>query len=121
MASGAGPLETTLESDFTRFSALRSLTSQTNADRFYTRAQLASPWVWPAGYITPKLQLHATHYSFAENWRGANAASRIVPTFSPVPYTHLTLPKNLRVHIPGGSCASTNTMFNIYHRFYLHS
>lgn len=82
LTSAAGPLETVLETDFTRFSALRSLTSQTNADRLYARAQLSSPWVWPAGYITPKLQLHATHYSFAENWRGANAASRAVPTFS---------------------------------------
>ena len=80
--SPLGPLETSLETDFTRFSALRSLTSQTNADRFYARGQLSSPWVWPAGYITPKLQIHATQYSFAENWRGTNAASRVLPTFS---------------------------------------
>lgn len=81
-SAGPVPLELSLETDFTRFTALRRLTGQTNADRVFARAQLASPWVWPAGYITPKLQLHATHYSFEETWKGANSASRQVPTFS---------------------------------------
>jgi LPS-assembly protein len=78
----AGPIETTVETDFTRFSALRSLTQQTNADRLYGRVQIASPQVWAAGFLTPKLQLHATQYSFSENWRGASSASRALPTFS---------------------------------------
>jgi LPS-assembly protein len=76
------PLQTSIDADFTRFSALRSLTSQTNADRLYTRAQLSSPWVWPAGYFVPKLQLHATQYSFEEVWRGQRSAGRSVPILS---------------------------------------
>lgn len=82
LSTGVGPIETLLETDFTRFSALRSLTSQTNADRLYAKAQLVSPMRWPAAYITPKLQLHATRYAFAENWRGSAAAGRAVPTLS---------------------------------------
>lgn len=82
LAAGPVPLEASIETDFTRFTALRRLTGQTNADRLFARFQLASPWVGPAGYVTPRLQLHATHYSFEETWRGASSASRQVPTFS---------------------------------------
>ena len=80
--TAVGGVESALESDFTRFSALRSRTQQTNADRLYVRAQLSRPWVGPAGYITPKVQLHLTHYSFEEVWRGARSAGRGVPTLS---------------------------------------
>jgi LPS-assembly protein len=82
LSVGPVPLEASIETDFTRFSALRRLTGQTNADRLFARFQLASPWIGPAGYLTPRLQLHATHYSFEETWRGANSANRQVPTFS---------------------------------------
>ena len=77
-----GGVESAFESDFTRFSALRSRTQQTNADRLYVRAQVSRPWVGPAGYITPKVQLHLTQYSFEEVWRGARSAGRSVPTLS---------------------------------------
>lgn len=77
-----GGVESVVESDFTRFSALRSRTQQTNADRLYVRGQLSRPWVGPGGYITPKVQLHLTQYNFEEVWRGARSASRSVPTFS---------------------------------------
>jgi len=43
---------------------------------------LSSPWVWPAGYFVPKLQLHATQYSFEEVWRGQRSAGRSVPILS---------------------------------------
>ena len=82
LSAGPVPLEASIETDFTRFSALRNLTGQTNADRWFARAQLASPWVGPAGYVTPRLQWHITQYSFEETWRGANSAYRQVPTFS---------------------------------------
>lgn len=46
-------------------------------------AQWSQPWVSPAGFITPKLQLHATNYQFdGPLANGATSASRVVPTFS---------------------------------------
>jgi LPS-assembly protein len=77
-----GGVESAFEGDFTRFSALRARTQQTNADRLFVRGQLSRPWVGPGGYITPKVQLHLTQYSFEEDWRGARSAGRGVPTFS---------------------------------------
>lgn len=77
-----GGVDWSVDSDFTRFQATRQLTSQTNGDRLVTRAQISRPWVTPAGYITPRLQLHGTQYNFAEDWQGQRSASRLVPTFS---------------------------------------
>ena len=72
-----------IEGDFTRFSADRSLTLQPNSDRAFTRLQASRPWIAPWGYITPKLQLHATSYQFdAPLANGATTATRVVPTFS---------------------------------------
>ena len=72
-----------VDSDYTRFSANRALTLQPNADRAFTRLQLAQPLRWPAAYITPKVQLHATSYRFdAPLSNGSLSASRVVPTFS---------------------------------------
>jgi len=72
-----------LESDYTRFEADRVLTGQPNSNRAFSRAQLARPWLFPAGFITPKVQLHATRYEFdAPLGNGLRTASRVVPTFS---------------------------------------
>lgn len=71
-----------VEGDFTRFSSDSSLTLQPNSNRTYTRFQVSRPWLSSAGYITPKLQLHATHYQFSAPFNGATSASRVVPTFS---------------------------------------
>ncbi len=72
-----------IEGDYTRFSADRLLTRQPNSDRAFTRAQVSHPWLSPAGFITPKLQVHATSYQFdAPLINGARSASRVVPTFS---------------------------------------
>ncbi len=72
-----------IDGDYTRFSADPLLTSQPNGDRAFTRLLLSRPWLFPAGYITPKVQLHATSYSFdAPLTNGALTASRVVPTFS---------------------------------------
>ncbi|MDP3795841.1 MAG: LPS-assembly protein LptD [Polaromonas sp.] len=72
-----------VEGDYTRFSADRTLTGQPNGNRAFTRAQVSHPWLSPAGFITPKLQLHATSYQFdAPLANGARSASRTVPTFS---------------------------------------
>ncbi|MFC5523302.1 LPS-assembly protein LptD [Polaromonas jejuensis] len=72
-----------LEGDYTRFSADSNLTKQPNSNRAFSRFQLSHPWLSPAGYITPKLQLHATSYRFdVPLANGATTASRVVPTFS---------------------------------------
>jgi LPS-assembly protein len=72
-----------LEGDYTRFEADRSLTNQPNSNRSVTKAQIARPYLLPAGFITPKLQLHATSYQFdAPLADGSRSASRVVPTFS---------------------------------------
>lgn len=69
--------------DYTRFSADERLTGQTNGNRLFSQLQLSRPWLWPGGFITPKVQLHATRYQFdAPLANGASSASRVVPTFS---------------------------------------
>ncbi|MDB5930132.1 MAG: Organic solvent tolerance protein [Polaromonas sp.] len=71
------------EADYTRFSAAQNLTKQANGDRAYTRLQVSRPWLAPWGFITPKVQLHATNYQFESPLaNGATSASRVVPTFS---------------------------------------
>jgi LPS-assembly protein len=72
-----------LEGDYTRFESDRTLTRQPNGDRSFTKAQIARPYLLPAGFITPKLQLHATSYQFdAPLADGTRSASRVLPTFS---------------------------------------
>lgn len=72
-----------VEGDYTRFSADRVLTNQPNSNRAFTKLQVSHPWLSSAGFITPKLQLHATSYQFdAPLVNGARSASRVVPTFS---------------------------------------
>ena len=81
-ALGAG-LDASVELDTTRFRSDRSLTLQPNALRSYALAQLSRPFLWPAGFITPRLQLHATDYQFETPIAsGARSASRALPTFS---------------------------------------
>ncbi|MEO7159607.1 MAG: LPS-assembly protein LptD [Polaromonas sp.] len=71
------------ETDFTRFSADRNLTRQPNGNRAFARLQASRPWLAPGGYITPKVQLHATSYQLESPLaNGATSASRVVPTFS---------------------------------------
>ena len=71
------------EADFTRFSADKNLTGQPNANRAFTKLQVSRPWLAPWGYVTPKMQLHATSYQFESPLaNGATTASRVAPTFS---------------------------------------
>jgi LPS-assembly protein len=80
---GAGGLEWSVDADFTQFEADRSLTLQPNAQRSVTLAQVSRPWQGAAGFITPKLQLHAAAYQFdAALANGTTSASSVVPTFS---------------------------------------
>jgi LPS-assembly protein len=72
-----------IDGDFTQFEGDSRLTLQPNAQRSFALAQISRPWVAPAGYITPKLQLHATTYQFdALLADGSNAANVVVPTVS---------------------------------------
>ena len=72
-----------VDGDFTQFEADRLLTGQPNAQRVYTQMQVARPWLLPAGFITPKLQLHASAYQFdALLANGSNTADSVVPIFS---------------------------------------
>ena len=76
-------LDFSAEGDFTQFESDRARTLQPNAQRSLGVVQLSRPWLRPAGFFTPKVQLHATHYQFdsalADNSRSANS---VVPTFS---------------------------------------
>ncbi|ABM60504.1 LPS-assembly protein LptD [Verminephrobacter eiseniae] len=78
-----GGLDASLELDATRFEAARALTGQPNANRSYALAQISRPFLAPQGFITPRLQWHATRYQFdAPLVDGARSASRALPTFS---------------------------------------
>ena len=78
-----GGLDASVELDTTRFRAARALTGQPNADRSYAVAQISRPFLAPAGFITPRLQLHTTSYQFDTPLsNGARSASRTLPTFS---------------------------------------
>ena len=80
--SNVSGFDYSVDADYTRFQSDRSLTAQSNAQRTFSLMQVSRPWIAPAGFITPKLQLHAANYQFDEPYKGANSASRVVPTFS---------------------------------------
>lgn len=72
-----------VDADYTQFQANSILTRQPNAQRAFSLLQVSRPWIAPAGFITPKLQLHATSYQFDTSLtNGVSSASRVVPTFS---------------------------------------
>ncbi len=71
------------EVDYTRFQADAGLTLQANAQRVFSLLEISRPWLAPAGFITPKLQLHTTNYLFdTPLGNAATSASSVVPTFS---------------------------------------
>jgi LPS-assembly protein len=79
----AGGLDASVEFDATHFRADRSLTGQPNAQRSYLLAQISRPFLAPAGYITPRLQWHASNYQFDSALAsGTRSVNRALPTFS---------------------------------------
>ena len=81
--SNVAGLDYSVDLDSTQFESDRLLTGQANGRRTFSVAQVSRSWVSPAGFITPKLQLHATNYQFnGALANGATSASRVVPTFS---------------------------------------
>ena len=71
--------------DYSQFQTdpLRSVQPNANGQRIFSLMQANHPWITPAGFITPKVQLHAAHYQLdAPLSTGATSAGRVVPTFS---------------------------------------
>ncbi|WP_091567544.1 LPS-assembly protein LptD [Oryzisolibacter propanilivorax] len=76
-------LDASVDGDYTHFSADRRFYRQPNARRSYALAQVSRPFLAPAGFITPRLQLHATSYEFDGLLaNGQRSAQRVLPTFS---------------------------------------
>ena len=78
-----GGFDVSLDADHTRFAADRSLTLQPNAQRSFMLGQVSTTWAGAAGYLTPKLQVHASTYAFdVPLANGEQSHSRVAPTFS---------------------------------------
>lgn len=78
-----GGLDASVELDTTRFQAARALTGQPNAHRSYAMAQVSRPFLSAGGFITPRMQVHATQYQFDTPLaNGDRSAARALPTFS---------------------------------------
>ena len=76
-------IDWSLDGDFTQFDADKSRTLQPNTQRAVALLQVSRPWLAPAGYVTPKLQMHATSYQFDSLLaNGSQTADSVVPTFS---------------------------------------
>jgi LPS-assembly protein len=76
---------TRFEADYTRIPNVSSstLASLRNGERSYVQAQVSRPWVRPWGFVTPKLQLHATRYQLDNALStGESSFNRVLPTFS---------------------------------------
>lgn len=79
----AGGLDVALEADYTRFQADVGRTGQPNGQRSVFAAQFSRPWLAPGGFVTPRLQLHASTYQFDSALSdGRRSATRALPTFS---------------------------------------
>ena len=57
--------------------------NRNNGERSYARTKVSRPFLLPGGFITPKVQLHASNYQFDEamGTRG-RSKSLLIPTFS---------------------------------------
>jgi LPS-assembly protein len=76
-------IDWSIDGDFTQFEADKSRTLQPNTQRAVALLQVSRPWLAPAGFVTPKLQLHATGYQFDSLLtNGSQTADSVVPTFS---------------------------------------
>ncbi len=76
-------LDASLELDTTRFRSDRTLTGQPNAQRSYALGVVSRPFLWPAGFVTPRLQMHAAQYQFESHIaNGVSSLSRALPTVS---------------------------------------
>jgi LPS-assembly protein len=73
---------TRFEADFSRVPSLVNAKPR-NGERSFVQAQVSRPWIRPWGFLTPKLQLHATRYQMDSALsNGALSVNRVLPTFS---------------------------------------
>lgn len=80
-----GGFDFSFEMDTTRFRADKDFTDLlTDGTRSYAKAKLSRPMIAPEGFITPSLQLNASHYRFESGLLtdGYKSYSRLLPTFS---------------------------------------
>jgi len=76
-------LETVFELDTTHFQSDPRFYLQPNGRRSYALASIRRPFLAPAGFVTPRLQLHSTHYTFNRPLAsGQQNTTRTLPTFS---------------------------------------
>jgi len=72
-----------LSADYTRFQSDMMRTGQTNGQRTFGLVQASYPLTAAGGFLTPKLQLHASQYQFDTALaNGDTSTSRVVPTLS---------------------------------------
>ena len=72
-----------LSADYTRFQSDITRTDQANGQRMFGLVQASYPMTAAGGFLTPKLQLHASQYQFETPLtNGDTSASRVLPTFS---------------------------------------
>ncbi|MFM9879862.1 MAG: LPS-assembly protein LptD [Burkholderiaceae bacterium] len=73
-----------VEADHTQFQADARLTGQPNAARSFAAGQISYPLLSESGiFLTPKVQFHATRYSFDTPLaNGTTSANRVLPTLS---------------------------------------
>lgn len=75
---------TRFEADFSRVAALVSAgILPRNGERSFVQAQVSRPWIRPWGFVTPKMQWHATRYQMDTALSdGSLSVNRVLPTFS---------------------------------------
>jgi LPS-assembly protein len=76
-------LQAQAEFDLTGFTSNTALTNQPNGKRTFSTLQLAKPWIYPGGFVTPRLKLHATNYYLdASSGLPGSSVNRFIPTVS---------------------------------------
>ncbi len=76
-------IQTQTELDLTGFTSNSSLTGQPNGKRTLASIQFAKPWLYPSGFITPRLRLHATSYQLeGSTSQPPSNLNRVLPTLS---------------------------------------
>jgi LPS-assembly protein len=72
-----------VNADYTRFQSDPTRTLQANGQRSFALLQASYPMTAGGGFLTPKVQLHASQYQFETALaNGDTSANRVVPTFS---------------------------------------
>ena len=73
---------TRFEADLSHFPATLTAPVLQNGQRSFVQSQVSRSWIKPWGFVTPKLQLHATRYELDASQSSATSMDRMLPTFS---------------------------------------